>query len=270
MKTLNRGRTGRDQTLDLSRNQVEDRGQTGVGSGVGTYDWERDFREDGDREVEGEGEGVGEGEGESSKGGLRSDRSVRPPLQHSHNQNQNQSQSSLDADRDAVAVVRERRRTRDRTVDSLQPHWGSDTTKSLSPGPRRVVTALTEHPIHHALHRSLDPIDRVATGTGVGMGLGLGTGAGARIGVGEGVCLSDDSLIELLSLPPRSSRISSIRSRSGYQEFFRGMKSSRMRLLLEMGYAAMDMRGDEPPLTPDQRADKVQRRMDILQSVLAE
>jgi hypothetical protein len=259
LKTLNRGRTGRDQTLDQSRNQVDkegDRGQTGVG----TYDWERDFREDGDREVEGE--GVGEGEGESSKGGLRSDRSVRPPLQHSHNQNQNQ--SSLDADRDAVVVVRERRRTRDRTVDSLQPHWGSDTTKSLSPGPRRVVTALTEHPIHHALHRSLDPIDRVGTG------MGVGTGAGARIGVGEGVCLSDDSLIELLSLPPRSSRISSIRSRSGYQEFFRGMKSSRMRLLLEMGYAAMDMRGDEPPLTPDQRAAKVQRRMDILQSVLAE
>jgi hypothetical protein len=246
-----------------------DRGQIGVGEGM--YDWERNFREDGDREGEGGGDGEGEVEGESSKSELISDRANRLPLQH--NQNLNHSQLSLDADKDTVVVVRERRRTRDRTVDNLQPSWGSDTTNSLSPGPRRIVTALTEYPIHHHLHRALDPIDRRDGKTGGkvgGGGKGGGTGAGARIGVGEGVCLSDDSLIELLSLPPRNSRISSIRTRSGYQEFFRGMKSSRMQLLLEMGYAAMDMRGDEPPLSPDKRAAKVQRRMDILQSVLAE
>jgi hypothetical protein len=44
----------------------------------------------------------------------------------------------------------------------------------------------------------------------------------------------------------------------------------RMKGLLEKGYLKMDMKRSEVPLTSAERAAKVMRRMEILQSVLTD
>jgi hypothetical protein len=85
---------------------------------------------------------------------------------------------------------------------------------------------------------------------------------------GEAVRLSDEALVEILSQTPLSDV--HLRTKSGYKDFFRGMSASRMKGLLEKGYLRMDMKRSEVPLTPAERAAKVMRRMEILQSVLTD
>ena len=88
------------------------------------------------------------------------------------------------------------------------------------------------------------------------------------LGIGEAVHLSDESLVELLSLPPKS--VLSLRTKSGYLDFFRGVTVARMRMLLEMGYARMAARDVEPVLGVEETALKVTRRMAMLRHVLVD
>jgi hypothetical protein len=85
---------------------------------------------------------------------------------------------------------------------------------------------------------------------------------------GEAVRLSDEALVEILSQTPLSDM--HLRTKSGYKDFFRGMNALRMKGLLEKGYLKMDMKRSEVPLTSAERAAKVMRRMEILQSVLTD
>jgi hypothetical protein len=85
---------------------------------------------------------------------------------------------------------------------------------------------------------------------------------------GEAVRLSDEALVEILSQTPLSDV--HLRTKSGYKDFFRGISASRMKGLLEEGYLRMDMKRSEVPLTSAERAAKVMRRMEILQSVLTD
>lgn len=85
---------------------------------------------------------------------------------------------------------------------------------------------------------------------------------------GEAVRLSDEALVEILSQTPLSDV--HLRTKSGYKDFFRGMSASRMKGLLEKGYLRMDIKRSEVPLTSAERAAKVMRRMEILQSVLTD
>lgn len=85
---------------------------------------------------------------------------------------------------------------------------------------------------------------------------------------GEAVRLSDEALVEILSQTPLSDV--NLRTKSGYKDFFRGMSASRMKGLLEKGYLRMDMKRSKIPLTSPERAAKVMRRMEILQSVLTD
>ena len=140
-------------------------------------------------------------------------------------------------------------------------------------------------------------------GSGVGTVLKVGTGVGTvpKLGPGVstlfglGVSLSEEELVELLSLPPRS--CPALRTKTGYQEFFKGMNASRMKSLLEMGYDRMNdrltrdavreeegggegdgkMEGAERGREMDrnrsiqsqnERLLKIKKRMDMLQSVL--
>jgi hypothetical protein len=75
---------------------------------------------------------------------------------------------------------------------------------------------------------------------------------------GEGVKLSDSELVDMLNRPPKTTY--ALRTKSNFQEFFRGMSSDRMLMLLEKAYA-----GEE---TEDKRRDKVDRRMGLLRDVL--
>lgn len=75
---------------------------------------------------------------------------------------------------------------------------------------------------------------------------------------GDGTKLSDNELIEMLNRPPKTTY--ALRTKSNFQEFFRGMKSDRMQLLLEKAYE-----GEE---NSAKRRDKVEKRMELLHDVL--
>jgi len=61
----------------------------------------------------------------------------------------------------------------------------------------------------------------------------------------------------MLQRPPKV--VPQLRTKSGYIEFFRGVSSDRMQLLLEMAYA--DLEGKD-------RSDKVSKRMQLLSEIL--
>ena len=145
----------------------------------------------------------------------------------------------------------------------------------------------------------------------VGVGYGVGVGAGVISGsevvsrvrgglvFGLGVTLSEEELIELLSLPPKS--CPALRTKSGYQDFFTGMNTMKMKDLLEKGYDRMSdklrkeegrgergRKGEKEIISGDGREDneslmeankeiekeadvkkmKIKRRMDMLRGVL--
>lgn len=78
------------------------------------------------------------------------------------------------------------------------------------------------------------------------------------LGKGPGVSLSDAELVEMLNRPPKL--IHELRTKSHFQDFFRGMKHSRMVALLEQAYAS--------ELNPESRRKKVEKRLDLVRDVL--
>jgi hypothetical protein len=80
---------------------------------------------------------------------------------------------------------------------------------------------------------------------------GITTTSGLAVG------LSDDSLISMLGQPPKA--VPSLRTKSGFQEFFRGVSEERMKRLLRAAYSG---------LNELERENKVMKRMQLLGDVL--
>ncbi len=74
---------------------------------------------------------------------------------------------------------------------------------------------------------------------------------------GEGCSLSDESLITMLKQPPKA--VAMLRTKSGFQDFFRGISEHRMKSLLMQAY------GNLNELDRDQ---KVKKRLELLAEVL--
>jgi hypothetical protein len=72
------------------------------------------------------------------------------------------------------------------------------------------------------------------------------------------VNLSDDTLITMLSQPPKS--IPQMRTKSSFQDFFRGISEERMKQLLRRAYGN---------LNDLEREVKVKKRMELLADVLS-
>lgn len=84
------------------------------------------------------------------------------------------------------------------------------------------------------------------------------TAATAKV-FGEGVFMSDADLVVMLRLPPKSTP--ALRTKSSFQEFFRGIKSKRIEILLAEAYQGS---GDA-----DEQAQKVSKRMELLRDVVS-
>jgi hypothetical protein len=74
---------------------------------------------------------------------------------------------------------------------------------------------------------------------------------------GEGYNMSDEALVNMLKLPPKS--VPMIRTKSGFQDFFRGVSTKRMHSLLIKAY---------DNLNELDRDHKVKKRMELLDGVL--
>lgn len=70
--------------------------------------------------------------------------------------------------------------------------------------------------------------------------------------------LTDNELIEMLNKPPKTTY--ALRTKSNFQEFFRGMDAQRMKALLERAYSGED--------NVAKRQEKVVKRMELLRDVL--
>ena len=79
---------------------------------------------------------------------------------------------------------------------------------------------------------------------------------------GEAVFRSDEELIQLLSRPPKT--VPALRTKSSFQDFFRGMRADRMKTLLEKSCAMI------ADVSSENQALKVKKRMELLQEVLIE
>ena len=75
---------------------------------------------------------------------------------------------------------------------------------------------------------------------------------------GPAVGLTDESLITMLGQPPKA--VPLLRTKTGFQEFFRGISRDRMRRLLQSAYADLNQL---------ERDAKVRKRMELLGDVLA-
>jgi hypothetical protein len=73
------------------------------------------------------------------------------------------------------------------------------------------------------------------------------------------VHLSDDTLVTMLSQPPKS--IPQMRTKSSFQDFFRGITEERMKQLLHRAYGSMN---------DLEREVKVRKRMELLAGVLSD
>jgi hypothetical protein len=71
--------------------------------------------------------------------------------------------------------------------------------------------------------------------------------------------MDDKSLVEMLCKPPKT--VPMLRTKSSFQEFFRGIAAGRMRQLLEQAYGNL---ADEA-----ERHEKVAKRMELLKEILA-
>lgn len=69
--------------------------------------------------------------------------------------------------------------------------------------------------------------------------------------------LSDDELVDLLRKPPKS--VVMLRTKASFQEFFRGVDTSRFQRLLSMAYADI-------PDVKDREA-KINRRLNLMNGV---
>ncbi len=71
------------------------------------------------------------------------------------------------------------------------------------------------------------------------------------------VHMSDEELIAMLVMPPKN--VPFLKTKSGYQDFFKGMSRDRMNHLLTSAYGS---------LSDEERMDKVKKRLELLNSVL--
>lgn len=71
--------------------------------------------------------------------------------------------------------------------------------------------------------------------------------------------MSDEQLVQMLSQPPKA--VPLLKTKSGFQDFFRGVSADRMQELLKTAYKDM---------TDLDRDSKVKKRMELLRGVLAE
>lgn len=78
------------------------------------------------------------------------------------------------------------------------------------------------------------------------------------VGSGRANRMTDEELIVLLRQPPKSTMV--LRTRSNFQDFFRGIPNKRMRSLLMKAYADM--------ADATERTAKIEKRMDILKDVV--
>lgn len=76
---------------------------------------------------------------------------------------------------------------------------------------------------------------------------------------GKASAMSDAELVDLLRRPPKSTLV--LKTRVGFQEFFRGVSAQRMQSLLEQAYAEIEDTGE--------RNAKIAKRMDLLQGVIS-
>lgn len=88
--------------------------------------------------------------------------------------------------------------------------------------------------------------------------LGGPTAAPERPSSGHASTMSDAELIDLLRRPPKQTI--ALKTKVGFQEFFRGVSAHHMRALLEQAYAEIVDEND--------RNAKISKRMDILQGVI--
>lgn len=75
---------------------------------------------------------------------------------------------------------------------------------------------------------------------------------------GKGVFMMDKEIVELLRKPPKSTP--ALRTKGSFQDFFKGISSSRIKGLLEVAYGDID--------DTEERAMKVNKRMELLKEVL--
>lgn len=70
--------------------------------------------------------------------------------------------------------------------------------------------------------------------------------------------MTDNELIELLRQPPKN--VSPLRTRSGFQSFFKGIESKKFIYLLNEAYSNVK--------DPVERDAKIKRRLDLMEGVL--
>lgn len=70
--------------------------------------------------------------------------------------------------------------------------------------------------------------------------------------------MTDSELIELLRQPPKN--VSPLRTRSGFQLFFKGIESKKFIYLLNEAYSNVK--------DPAEREAKIKRRLDLMDNVL--
>ncbi len=80
---------------------------------------------------------------------------------------------------------------------------------------------------------------------------------GAFEGIRNAVPMSDEELVVLLNKPPKATI--ELRTKSSFQEFFRGMPHERMRALLERAYADLEL---------EDRKLQIDKRLSLLRDVL--
>ena len=78
-----------------------------------------------------------------------------------------------------------------------------------------------------------------------------------NIELGDWSLKSDNEIIEMLKQPPKL--VPCLKTRSSFQSFFKGIKETKMRMLLEEAFLSSDI---------TERKDKINRRMDLLGDVL--
>jgi hypothetical protein len=81
-------------------------------------------------------------------------------------------------------------------------------------------------------------------------------------GLGDGVYLKDEEIVNLLRQPPKS--VPQLRTRTAFQNYFKGMKTTRMRFLLEEAYDTPNLSKKEM----DENIARINKRMELLKDVL--
>jgi hypothetical protein len=76
--------------------------------------------------------------------------------------------------------------------------------------------------------------------------------------IGKGTALSNHEIVELLKKPPKSVPV--LRTKSSFQEFFKGIEVGRFKSLLHEAFSDI--------LDASDRESKVNRRLELLEGVI--